>query len=272
MLGRALRRHRRVSMASDSSSCSSPEREHDDDGDSIMEHPNDSQSSLGVSLEEMELDSAEYEEQCKLSPISRLPAELLIAVFSKLSSPADLRNCMLVSRSWARNSVDLLWHRPSTASWPTLLNVVQSARKRDGFFAYHDLIKRLNLSALGDQVSDGTLQPMAICKRIERLTLTNCSKVTDMSVVALLEGNRSLLALDVSGLDTLTDRTLYTLANNCYRLQGLNITNCRRITDKSLVAIAKSCQRVKRVSIPYVHSPLVRILTATSSNSTVAPS
>lgn len=250
MLGRALRRHRRVSVAaSDSSSSSSPEREHDDDGDSLMEHPNDSQSSLGVSLEEMELDSAEYEEQCKVSPISRLPAEVLIAVFSKLSSPADLKTCMLVSRSWARNAVDLLWHRPSTGTWRSLVSVVQTARKRDGFFAYHDLIKRLNLSALGDQVSDGALQPMAVCKRIERLTLTNCSKVTDMSVAALVEENRSLLALDVSGLDSLTDRSLYAVANHCYRLQGLNITNCRRITDRSLVAIAKSCHRVKRVSI-----------------------
>lgn len=213
-----------------------------------MEHANDSQSSLGVSMQDMELDAVEYEEQCRLSPISRLPPELLITIFSKLASPADMKNCMLVSRAWARNSVDLLWHRPLTSDWRKLLNVIGSARKKDGFFPYHDLIKRLNLSALGEQISDGTLYPMVGCKRIERLTLTGCTKLTDVSVESLISGNRSLLALDISGLDFITDYTLFAVAESCCKLQGLNVTNCKGITDASLVAIAERCRRVKRVS------------------------
>jgi len=214
-----------------------------------MEHANDSQSSLGVSMQEMELDAADFEEQCRLSPISKLPPELLIAIFSKLSSPADIKTCMLVSRAWARNSVDILWHRPSTGDWRKLLNVISSARKKDSFFPYHELIKRLNLSALGDQISDGTLHPIIGCKRIERLTLTNCTKLTDLSVEALIVGNRSLLALDISGVDFITDRSLFAVAESCCKLQGLNITNCKRVTDASLIAIAEKCRRVKRVSM-----------------------
>jgi F-box and leucine-rich repeat protein GRR1 len=238
----------RLSIVSDISESSEDERDYYDDQDSIMQHGNDSQSSLDDGLEDMELDSEDYEERCRQSPISRLPAELLIAVFSKISSTADFKSCMLVSKGWARCSVDLLWHRPATGTWKSLMNVMQTTRKTDGFFAYHDLVKRLNLSQLKEQISDGTLVALANCKRIERLTLTDCTKLSDLSVSQLIDGNRNLLAIDISGLDAITDRTMTTVANNCYKLQGLNITKCTRVTDVSLVAVAQNCRRVKRVS------------------------
>lgn len=248
---------RRQSIASDSSDSTTPGGEFYDDGDSIMYHPNDSQSSLGVSLEEMELDSTDFEERCRVSPISRLPPEILIAVFSKMSSTADLRSCMLVSKVWARNSVDLLWHRPATHSWRNLHNIIHSVRNKNGYFVYHDLIKRLNLAQLTEQISDGTLQPLSDCKHIERLTLTGCSRLTDLSVAKLIEGNRNLLAVDVSGLNAITDRTLVAIANSCFRLQGLNITKCTKITDDSLVEIARNCRRMKRVSFkPVIPFPI----------------
>lgn len=238
-----------MSMASDSSESTTPERELYDDGDSMMEHANDSQSSLGVSLEDMDLDRTDFEEQCRVTPISRLPAELLITIFSKLPTSSDIRSCMLVSKLWAKNSVDLLWHRPDVRTWEKLLNVIQTVRKKHSLFPYNDLIKRLNLATLGDMVSDGTLQPMANCKRIERLTLTNCRMLTDLSVADLIQGNRNLLAIDCTNLDSITDTSLLAIANNCYRLQGLNVTKCTKITDESLVAIARNCRRVKRVCL-----------------------
>lgn len=215
-----------------------------------MIQSNDSQSSLGLSPEVTPDASMrrEYEERCRVSPVHRLPAELLISIFSRLSAPSDLQSCMLVSNDWARNSVGLLWHRPQTNKWDSIHSVVQSIRKANKFFAYQDLVKRLNLSTLASQVSDGTVMGMLDCKRIERLTLTNCSKLTDMSLAPLIDGNRSLLALDVTGLDQLTDRTMVTVADNCLRLQGLNVTGCRKLTDASIVAVAKNCRHIKRVS------------------------
>lgn len=217
-----------------------------------MLQSNDSLSSLAPSVSPDTDDEAlrrAIEEQNRVSPISRLPAELMIAVFAKLSSPADLKNCMLVSKDWSRNSVALLWHRPSTSKWSNVKNVIATVRKADSFFDYSSLIKRLNLSALGPEVSDGTLGPLSGCKRVERLTLTNCSKLTDLSVVAMVENNRSLLALDVTGVDSLTDRTMYALAKDAVRLQGLNITNCKKITDESLEAVAKACRHLKRLKL-----------------------
>jgi F-box and leucine-rich repeat protein GRR1 len=236
---------------SESSSSTSPERAGYDDTDFFMAQANDSQSSIGVStFREMTVSPA-TEREHRLSPVSRLPPELLITIFSKLGSTSDLKHCMLVSKSWARNSVDLLWHRPLCDNWKHLLNVVASVRKTDGSFAYYDLVKRLNLSQIHDQISDGTLQPFIHCKRIERLTLTNCKRLTDSGVSDLIRGNRSLLALDISFLESITDHTLLTVADNCVRLQGLNITGCPKVTDDSLVPVSENCRHVKRVSPRY---------------------
>ena len=249
---RSLTRRFSSIHSSTSSASTSPERQpdDDDDNDSFMNLANDSVSSLAVSEseEDAETRAREIKERCRVSPISRLPAELMIAIFQKLPHSSDYLSCMMVSKEWSRNSVGLLWHRPQTGNWPALHNVVQTIRSAHAFFDYDHLVKRLNLSTLSSQVSDGTLMPFSSCKRVERLTLTNCSKLSDLSVARVIEGNRSLMALDVTGIENVTDKTMRAVARNCFRLQGLNITNCRRITDDSLEQVAQNCRQVKRVS------------------------
>ena len=228
-------------------SVSSPERLIDDDTDFFMVQANDSQSSLGVTnLRDMSV-SVDLERERRISPITRLPPELLLAIFAKLTSTADLINCMLVSYHWALHTVGILWHRPLCNKWSNLLSVVHSLSST-GFFPYHELVRRLNLSALSDKISDGSVQPFMHCKRVERLTLTGCSKLTDHGVSNLVFGNKHLQALDVTDLDALTDHTLFAIADNCPRLQGLNITNCHNITDESLAAVSEQCRQLKRVS------------------------
>lgn len=231
-----------------SSSSSSPERAaYEDDTDFFTTQRNDSQSSIGVSsLREVPL-SPDQEREHRLSPISRLPPELLIGVFTKLSSSMDLRSCMMVSKTWSRNSVDLLWHRPLCNTWDNLQSVTKSIQKADGYYSYNALVKRLNLSNLNEQINDGTVKPFIMCNRIERLTLTGCIKLTDGGVCSLVDGSRSLLALDITGLDSITDHTLKAVSENCGRLQGLNITDCSKVTDGSLVAVAENCHFLKRV-------------------------
>ena len=240
-----------------SSSSSSPERAVYDECDFFTLQRNDSQSSIGVSsVRDLNI-SPTSEREYRMSPISRLPSELLIHVFARLSSPADLRNCMLVSKTWSSHSVDLLWHRPLCNTWKNLGNVVSSLRKaRHAFYPYFDLVRRLNLSNLSDQISDGTVLPFIQCKRIERLTLTGCKHLTDQGVISFIEDNKSLLALDVTGVEQVSDVTLLKVAEHCVRLQGLNLTDCPNITDDSLVPLSKSCRGLKRVflfSNYYIH-------------------
>lgn len=231
---------------SESSSSTSPERNVDDDIDFFMAQANDSESSVGIThIRDLNVESAE---NVIIPPVGRLPPELLIATFSRLSSPADMLSCMLVCRSWAVNCVALLWHRPSCNNWENLKSVAAAVTRPDGLFAYAELARRLNLSFLAEDVSDGTIVPFTQCKRLERLTLTNCSKLTDKGVSDLIEGNRHLQALDASELRSLTDHTVYTLARNCPRLQGLNITGCSNVTDDSLITLSLNCRYIRRVS------------------------
>jgi len=233
--------------ASETSSSSSPERAADDDTADFFMQANDSQSSIGVTTFNNMSMTPTTERGCRRPPIARLPPELLIAIFAKLNSTTDLRNCMLVSHGWASHSVGILWHRPLCNDWKNLINVVSSIGSLDGFFRYAELVRRLNLSSLAERISDGTVQPFMLCKRVERLTLTNCSKLTDAGVSDLVDGNKHLQALDVTDLEALTDHSLFMVAANCPRLQGLNITNCVRVTDESLVAVSERCRQIKRV-------------------------
>ncbi|KAI4192300.1 MAG: hypothetical protein LQ346_004372 [Caloplaca aetnensis] len=235
--------------ASVSSTSTSPERAVYDDTDFFTTQRNDSQSSLGVaSLRDMTM-SPSHDLEHNIPPVSRLPSELLIACFAKLSASVDLRNCMLVSKTWSSNAVDLLWHRPLCTTWPKLQNVANSVQEATSYYPYRSLVKRLNLSNLSDEINDGTVQPFMHCKRIERLTLTGCKALTDHGVTTVVAGSNNLLALDITGLDAVTDHALKAVAGNCPRLQGLNITHCSKVTDESLTAVARSCRHLKRLKL-----------------------
>lgn len=204
---------------------------------------NDSQSSIGVPTFQ---DMAVTEESCT-PPINRLPAEVLINVFSKLNSPVDLLNCMCVSKRWARNSVDLLWHRPACTTWPKHGAICRTLSLQDPYFAYRDFIKRLNLATLADRVNDGSVLPLSVCTRVERLTLTNCEGLTDHGLIGLVTDNSHLLALDISGDLQITEGAIYVLAEHCRRLQGLNISGCIRISNEAMIKVAENCRYIKRV-------------------------
>ncbi|EEP77197.1 conserved hypothetical protein [Uncinocarpus reesii 1704] len=235
-----------VGAGSESSSSTSPERPVDDDTDFFIQ-ANDSQSSVGVgTLRDFQVDA---EQGATLPPIYRLPPELLIAIFAKLNSPTDMLNCMKVSQRWAAHCVAILWHRPSCNTWENLKRVAGAISTPESYFPYYELVKRLNLSSLSSKVNDGTIISFAQCKRIERLTLTNCSALTDAGVSDLVNGNGHLQALDVTELRNLTDHTLHIVARSCPRLQGLNITGCTKITDDSLVALAENCRQIKRLKL-----------------------
>jgi len=233
---------------SQSSSSNSPARADYEESDFYAGN-NDSQSSIGVPTFQ---DMAVSEEQC-VAPANRLPAEVLIGIFSKLSnSPQDLLNCMRVSKRWARNSVDLLWHRPTCTTWPKHGSICRTLTNSDPYFAYRDFIKRLNLAQLSDGVNDGSVVALSVCTRVERLTLTNCDGITDQGLMGLLTDCNHLLALDISGVTSITADSMYTLADHCRRLQGLNISGCTKISNDSMIKVAEKCRYIKRVCLVHI--------------------
>lgn len=207
---------------------------------------NDSESSIGVpGLQDMQV-TDEYE--C-LPPVQRLPNEILICIFSKLSASADLLHVMLTCKRWSRNAVDLLWHRPACTTWKKYEMVCNTLVRQQNYYAYAEFVKRLNLAQLSDQVNDGSVQPLAMCNRVERLTLTGCKGLADTGLIALTTNSTHLMALDISGDFQITEESIKVIAQHCKRLQGLNISNCVRIASESLVLLAENCKYLKRVSL-----------------------
>lgn len=229
-----------------SSSTTSPAPADNEESDFFLGGVNDSQSSLGVpNFQDMQV----VDDAC-WPPVNRLPNEILISVFAKLSAPADLYHCMLVSKRWARNAVDLLWHRPACTNWRNHSSICQTLALEHPFFSYRDFIKRLNLASLADKVNDGSVLPLAVCSRVERLTLTNCRGLTDSGLIALVKNSASLLALDISNDKNITESSIHAIAEHCHRLQGLNISGCEGISNESMMTLARSCKYIKRVSCP----------------------
>lgn len=236
-----------------SSSTNSPVPADNEESDFFL-GANDSQSSLGVvpNLQDMQVS----DQEC-LPTVAALPSEILISIFSRISETKQLLSCMLVCKKWARNIVEILWHRPSCTSWDKLKCICYTLGLENSYFAYPDFIKRLNLAALADQVNDGTIMPLAVCPRVERMTLTNCKNLTDSGLIPLVRNSHHLLALDISGDANITEATIVAIAENCRRLQGLNISNCKQISNESLIQLAESCKYIKRVCmLPLLHCSL----------------
>jgi len=223
-----------------SSSSNSPIRP-DPDESEFYNGSNDSQSSIGATFQDMAVT-----EEHKV-PAGRLPAEVLIGIFSKLNKPQDQLNCMLVCKEWARNCVILLWHRPVCATWEKHERICKTLSLPVPYFAYSGFIKRLNLAGLSKEVSDGSVKPLAVCTQVERLTLTHCTQLTDGGLIDLLTDATHLLALDIAGDSEITEASMKVLAQYCHRLQGLNITSCRKISNESLIMVAENCKYIKRV-------------------------
>ncbi|KAK4222518.1 SCF E3 ubiquitin ligase complex F-box protein grrA [Podospora fimiseda] len=226
------------------SSTSSPAPPDNEESDFFL-NANDSQSSLGVpNIQDMQV----ADDEC-IPPVNRLPNEILIAIFSKLSTLSDVLHVMLTCKRWSRNAVDILWHRPSCTSWEKHNLICRTLSVENPYFHYRDFVKRLNLASLHESVNDGSVVPLAACNRVERLTLTNCKNLTDSGLIPLITNNTHLLALDISNDDQITEASIYAIAEQCKRLQGLNVTGCGKISNESLINLAKSCRYLKRLKL-----------------------
>ncbi|KAI0160004.1 RNI-like protein [Hypoxylon sp. FL1284] len=228
-----------------SSSTNSPVPADNEESD-FFHVANDSQSSLGVvpNLQDMQVTDPEC-----LPTVAALPSEILISIFSRITAPGELLNCMLTCKRWARNVVEILWHRPTCTSWQKHAVICATLGLERPYFTYTDFVKRLNLAALADKVSDGSVMPLAVCTRVERLTLTNCQGLTNSGLIPLVRSNTHLLALDISGDVNITESSVFAIAENCHRLQGLNVSSCKQISNESMIKLAENCRFIKRLKL-----------------------
>lgn len=186
-----------------------------------------------------------------------IPSELILHILKYLTQPADLLSTALCCKSWSLHALELLWYKPNIvrpSAWLNFCDILHQAKPTT--FPYTQFIRRINLSLLASDVDDRHLACLDVCERLERITLANCSKLTDEGLLAFL-GNkerRTLVSIDLSDCIQVTDKTITHIAQLCPNLQGLNLSMCKEteqafvgVTDDSIVMLARRCPGLRRV-------------------------
>ncbi|KZV83532.1 RNI-like protein [Exidia glandulosa HHB12029] len=199
------------------------------------------------------------------SPVSRLPPELLIHVFKQLGL-RDQHKCLRVSRQWCACGIQLIWHRPHIRDEHALKLFLRTLADHEPSFTYPDFIRRLNFAMLHRGVTNLDIARLAVCSKLERLTLMNCKAVSDDSLIRLFAHTQDLVALDLSGLPEVSDYTLIAVGKNATRLQGLNLTNCKLLTDTGIIALSSGCRLLRRLKLACVENVTDNALFALASH------
>jgi F-box and leucine-rich repeat protein GRR1 len=197
--------------------------------------------------------------------ISNLPSELLLQILGQIieypdsSSCHDLVQCSLTCRIWSYCALQLLWHKPLILKPQTWLKFQKTLSLSNTYIPYSPLVRRINLSAVSDFISDESLLLLGLCKQLDRVTLTGCAFITDDGMKQFLKQDvgKYLLSMDLSEIKNMTDETIDMISKTCPKLQGLNLSvmnlpikedECEGITDKSIVSLAQHCKDLRRVS------------------------
>jgi F-box and leucine-rich repeat protein GRR1 len=179
-----------------------------------------------------------------------LPHEILLHIFKYVSvNPPDLRRSLTVCKAWCLCGVELLWHRPSFQRISSLFKLIHIIRKPDQTFPYASYVRRLSLSVLAADLEDSLFGRLAVCTRLERLTLTGCTSITDDTIATVLTQTKHLVAADFSEVTQLTDKSIMAIAQNCPRLQGMNISGCKLVTSDAVALLAKNCKLLRRIKL-----------------------
>lgn len=197
------------------------------------------------------MDQKHDEPEFPLPPITRLPPELITHVFSFLTEREHQWAALMVCKSWFSVTVDTLWFRPNISKQDTLDKLLYTLDQDPDALTvdYSSLIRRLNLINVASTVNDDMVLRMTACSKLERLTLSGCSQLSDTSLIPLLERNKGILSVDMTNLDSVTDKSLVSLATNCPKLQGLYASGCKNLTDVAIDSLAHNCPSLKRMKL-----------------------
>ncbi|KAK0568698.1 SCF ubiquitin ligase complex subunit [Tilletia horrida] len=164
------------------------------------------------------------------------------------ASPMDLSEP--APSSSASSTSDQDFSRPSSAAPTNVTEPEQdSVCHRPPTFHYEHFIRRINFAIFSKDVTDDYVRWVAVCDRLERLTVTGCTEVTDASLCAILPHTPNLVAIDLTDVGKITDATLHAIAQNCDKLQGANLSGCGKITSDGVSALAKACKYLRRVKL-----------------------
>lgn len=186
--------------------------------------------------------------------VNQLPSEILAQILQQIVDSSQLFQCALTCKAWSYTSLQLLWHRPVILKPQAWLRFSKTLALSNTYIQYAPLVRRINLSAIPEFISDDALIILSDCKYLDRMTLAGCTHITNDGLVQFLnqDTGRYLQSIDLSDIKHVSDETIQTIARTCKYLQGLNISVKdeelnHAVTDKSIIQLAQNCKDLKKV-------------------------
>lgn len=193
--------------------------------------------------------------------ISHIPSELLVQILQHVLDSPDytaihLLQCALSCKAWSYSALQLLWLRPIILKPQSWLRFSKTLALPSPYIQYAPLIRRINLSAIPEFISDDSLITLSDCKHLDRMTLAGCTHITNEGLSYFLDQNvgEFLQSIDLSEMKQVTDDTIIKIARHCKYLQGLNLSvtpikeeEFDTITDKSIITLAENCKDLRKV-------------------------
>ncbi|XP_043226730.1 F-box/LRR-repeat protein 7-like isoform X1 [Amphibalanus amphitrite] len=187
---------------------------------SVREPPRPPQLPEPPSSNELILTMFKGKRTHKPAPFDRLPDELILHIFSYLSTN-ELCFCARVCRRW----YFLVWE-PQLWTSITLTGETTGADR-----ALRQIVKLLCRDT-----------PGTLCHTVERVELNGCARLTDRGLSLLARRCPQLRHLELRGCANVSNQALFEVVTNCPGLEHLDVTGCHRITciDFSSEALAGS--------------------------------
>ena len=187
--------------------------------------------------------------------LMNLPNELFIQIYLYLtSSPSSLFNLAMTSHRCAMTALPILYSRPPLQCISQVDQWINTITTRQGYFNYANWVRRINfgLEGLKSSITDAECTAVGWCPKLEKISLSGCTFVTDEGVKKIAEGCLNLVGVDLSDNTLITNASLRHLSNSLgSRLITLNLSGCRQIKDDGIKEIAESCTYLRRLRLAF---------------------
>jgi hypothetical protein len=93
-----------------------------------------------------------------------------------------------------------------------------------------------------DSTFDGAIFPLLRC-----LDLTECRRISDTLLAALIKVCPVLMSIIVDNCPNVSDIGIVAVATGCPKLESISMNGCLRVTNASVVALAETCSELRRI-------------------------
>jgi hypothetical protein len=87
------------------------------------------------------------------------------------------------------------------------------------------------------------------CPNLTSLALNGCKRLTDQSLLALLQQCPSIMSLSLAHLPFISDRILTSMAEKLQKLAILSLNGCIEVKDDSIIALSRFCRNLHSLSL-----------------------